>query len=85
MSVTVLDVAVVGTSRDDTARRVERLRGRTPAPAYAARHHAGEAVAHADRYARLRERGVDAVFLALPDLAGPGDLDRCAALVRAYA
>ena len=47
VSVTVLDVAVVGTSRDDTARRVERLRGRTPAPAYAARHHAGEAVAHA--------------------------------------
>ena len=38
-----------------------------------------------DRYARLRERGVDVVFLALPDLAGPGDLYRCAALVRAYA
>ncbi|MEP6630614.1 MAG: LLM class flavin-dependent oxidoreductase [Lapillicoccus sp.] len=85
VSVTVLDVAVVGTSRDDTARRVERLRGRTPAGAYAARHHAGEPAAHKERYARLRDRGVDAVFLALPDLTGPDDLDRCAALVQAYA
>ncbi len=84
VSVTVLDVAVVGTSRDDTARRVERLRGRTPAPAYAARHHAGETPAHAERYARLRDRGVDAVFLALPDLTGPDDLDRCAPLAEIW-
>ncbi len=80
VAMTVLDVAVVGTSRDDTAARVERLRGRTSALAFAARHHAGDAVAHADRYARLRDRGVDAVFLALPDLTGPDDLDRCAGL-----
>jgi alkanesulfonate monooxygenase SsuD/methylene tetrahydromethanopterin reductase-like flavin-dependent oxidoreductase (luciferase family)/predicted kinase len=79
---TVLDVAVVGETRDDTARRVERLRGRTPAATYAARHHAGEPAAHSERYARLREMGVSAMFLALPDLAGPDDLDRCAALTR---
>lgn len=82
IAVTVLDVAVVGESRDDTARRVERLRGRTPAATYAARHHAGEPAAHAERYARLREMGVSAMFLALPDLMRSDDLDRCAALTR---
>jgi alkanesulfonate monooxygenase SsuD/methylene tetrahydromethanopterin reductase-like flavin-dependent oxidoreductase (luciferase family) len=85
VAITVLDVALVGSSRDDTARRVERLRGRTPATTYAARHHAGEAAAHAARYERLREFGVDAVFLALPDLEGADDLDRSAALVSAHA
>ena len=84
VSVTVLDIPVVGISRDDTARRVERLRGRVPAPAYAARHHAGETTAHAERYARLRDQGVAAVFLALPDLTGPDDLDRCARLVEMW-
>jgi alkanesulfonate monooxygenase SsuD/methylene tetrahydromethanopterin reductase-like flavin-dependent oxidoreductase (luciferase family)/predicted kinase len=82
VAITVLDVAVVGDSREDTARRVERLRGRTPAATYAARHHAGEPAAHAERYARLRELGVSAMFLALPDLARSDDLDRCAALTR---
>ena len=82
VAVTVLDVAVVGRSRDDTARRVERLRGRTPAASYAARHHAGEPAAHAERYARLREMGVSAMFLAIPDLESGGDLDRCAPLTR---
>ncbi|HEU4330304.1 MAG TPA: LLM class flavin-dependent oxidoreductase [Lapillicoccus sp.] len=82
VAITVLDVAVVGSSRDDTARRVERLRGRTPAATYAARHHAGEAAAHTERYARLRDAGVSAMFLALPDLSGPDDLDRCAEFAR---
>jgi len=61
---------------------VERLRGRTPAAAYAARHHAGEPAAHVERYARLREMGVSAMFLALPDLMTSDDLDRCAPLTR---
>jgi alkanesulfonate monooxygenase SsuD/methylene tetrahydromethanopterin reductase-like flavin-dependent oxidoreductase (luciferase family)/predicted kinase len=82
VAVTILDVALVGSSREDTARRVERLRGRTPAAAYAARHHAGEPAAHTERYARLREAGVSAMFLALPDLVGPDDLDRCAPMTR---
>ena len=82
VAVTVLDVAVVGASREDTARRVERLRGRTPAATYAARHHAGEPAAHAERYARLRDLGVGAMFLALPDLAGADDLDRCVSFAR---
>ncbi|WP_374969442.1 LLM class flavin-dependent oxidoreductase [Terrabacter sp. BE26] len=74
VAVTVLDVPVVGRDRDDAWARVERLRGRTPAATYAARHHAGCVSQHRDRYARLSERGVSSVFLALPDLSGPEDV-----------
>jgi alkanesulfonate monooxygenase SsuD/methylene tetrahydromethanopterin reductase-like flavin-dependent oxidoreductase (luciferase family) len=80
VAVTVLDVAIVGRDRDDTWSRVERLRGRTKAPDFAARHHAGEVGAHRERYARLFDAGVSTVFLALPDLDGPADLERVAAL-----
>ncbi|GGB77160.1 monooxygenase [Knoellia flava TL1] len=82
VEVTVLDVAVVGSDRDDTWTRVERLRGRTKAAVYAARHHAGEVAAHRERHDRLFEAGVGTVFLALPDLAGARDVERVAALAR---
>ncbi len=78
VALTVLDVPVVGRDRDDTWRRVERLRGRTPAAAYARRHHAGEAASHVARYRQLAQRGVQTVFVALPDLEGPEDLERLA-------
>ena len=81
VAVTVLDLPVVGRDRDDTWERVERLRGRTAAAAYAHRHHAGTAPEHRERYARLAERGVSTVFVALPDLAGPGDVERASGLV----
>ncbi len=80
VAVTVLDLPVIGTDREDTAARVERLRGRTPAAVFAARHHAGTARDQARRYARLVDLGVDTVFVALPDLAGAEDLERCAEL-----
>ncbi|HEY3534716.1 MAG TPA: LLM class flavin-dependent oxidoreductase [Pedococcus sp.] len=83
VALTVLDVPVLGSDRDDTWRRVERLRGRTPAADYARRHHAGEAASHRDRYLRLAEAGVRTVFVALPDLQGPDDLARLAPVVRA--
>lgn len=82
VEVTVLDVAVVGTSRDDTWARVERLRGRAKAADFAARHHAGEVASHRERHERLLEEGVGTVFLALPDLDGPQDLERVAPLAR---
>jgi alkanesulfonate monooxygenase SsuD/methylene tetrahydromethanopterin reductase-like flavin-dependent oxidoreductase (luciferase family)/predicted kinase len=82
VDVTVLDVAVVGTSRDDTWARVERLRGRSRATDFAARHHAGEVAAHRERHQRLFEAGVTTVFLALPDLQGPEDVERVAGLAR---
>jgi alkanesulfonate monooxygenase SsuD/methylene tetrahydromethanopterin reductase-like flavin-dependent oxidoreductase (luciferase family) len=66
VAVTVLDVAVVGSSREDTWSRVERLRGRTKATDFASRHHAGEVTAHRERHERLFDAGVGTVFLALP-------------------
>ncbi len=83
VEITVLDVPIVGRDRDDTAARVERLRGRTPAPAFAARHSAGVAADHARRYRELADLGVHTVFLALPDLADADDLARCAPLLEA--
>ena len=82
VAVTVLDVAVVGRSRDDTQNRVERLRGRARAADFAARHHAGEAGAHRERHQRLFDAGVSTVFLALPDLDGADDVERVAALAQ---
>jgi alkanesulfonate monooxygenase SsuD/methylene tetrahydromethanopterin reductase-like flavin-dependent oxidoreductase (luciferase family)/predicted kinase len=84
VAVTVLDVPVLGTDRDDVARRVERLRGRTAAPAYGRAHHAGLAADHIGRYRQLAELGVSTVFVALPDLAGPEDLDRLVPVLDAF-
>jgi alkanesulfonate monooxygenase SsuD/methylene tetrahydromethanopterin reductase-like flavin-dependent oxidoreductase (luciferase family)/predicted kinase len=82
VEVTVLDLPVVGTDREDAWTRVERLRGRTPAATYAQRHHAGVAVEHRERYARLADLGVGTVFVALPDLAGPDDVARLGEVVQ---
>ncbi len=85
VEITVLDVPILGTDREDVARRVERLRGRTPAPAFAARHHAGTVEDQLRRYRRLAELGVGTIFLSLPDLADADDLARCAPLLAALA
>lgn len=82
VAVTVLDIVIVGDDRDDTWNRVERLRGRTRAADYAARHHAAEVATHRERHDRLFEQGVSTVFLALPDLEGAHDVHRVAALAR---
>lgn len=82
VAVTVLDIAVVGSDRDDTWARVERLRGRSRAADYAARHHADEVAAHRERHDRLFEEGVSTVFLALPDLESAADIGRVGALAR---
>ena len=71
VAVTVLDLPVVGRDRDDVWARVERLRGRTAAAAFAARTHAGTVSEHRDRHAVLAELGVSTVFLSTPDLDGP--------------
>jgi alkanesulfonate monooxygenase SsuD/methylene tetrahydromethanopterin reductase-like flavin-dependent oxidoreductase (luciferase family)/predicted kinase len=74
VAVTVLDLPVIGRDRDDVWERVERLRGRTAAAAYARRTHAGTVAQHRARYAELVERGVSTAFLGLPDLDGPDDV-----------
>jgi alkanesulfonate monooxygenase SsuD/methylene tetrahydromethanopterin reductase-like flavin-dependent oxidoreductase (luciferase family)/predicted kinase len=79
--ITVLDLPTIGTDRDDTWARVERLRGRTPAAAYAQRTFAGTAADQRDRWGGLAELGVDTVFLGVADLEGPEDLDRLAPLL----
>ena len=81
VAVTVLDLPVVGTDRDDTWRRVELLRGRTPATTFASRHHAGEAAQHHERLLTLAQRGVRTVFVGLPDLDGPQDVERLAGVL----
>jgi alkanesulfonate monooxygenase SsuD/methylene tetrahydromethanopterin reductase-like flavin-dependent oxidoreductase (luciferase family)/predicted kinase len=81
VEITVLDLPVIGTNREDVAVRVERLRGRTPAAVYATRHHAAPAVDHARRYLALADLGVKTIFVALPDLASAADLARCAPLL----
>ena len=81
VAVTVLDLPVVGRDRDDVWERVERLRGRTTAAAYARRHHAGTPAQHRERYAALADLGVSTVFAALPDLSRPEDLLDLAAML----
>jgi alkanesulfonate monooxygenase SsuD/methylene tetrahydromethanopterin reductase-like flavin-dependent oxidoreductase (luciferase family)/predicted kinase len=83
VALTVLDLPVIGHDREDTWARVERLRGRTGAAAYARAHHAGTPGDHADRWRRLQDRGVSTVFVALGDLERADDLDRLAAAVSA--
>jgi alkanesulfonate monooxygenase SsuD/methylene tetrahydromethanopterin reductase-like flavin-dependent oxidoreductase (luciferase family) len=80
--ITVLDLPTVGRDREDTWTRVERLRGRTAATAYAERTHAGTAAEQRDRWGGLAELGVDTIFLGLADLEGPDDFERLAPLLR---
>jgi len=72
---------VVGRDRDDTWARLERLRGNTPAAAYLRRISAGTPAEQRDRYGPLAAQGVDTVFLAVPDLDGPDDVERLAPLL----
>jgi alkanesulfonate monooxygenase SsuD/methylene tetrahydromethanopterin reductase-like flavin-dependent oxidoreductase (luciferase family) len=80
--ITVLDLPTVGTDREDAWARVERLRGRTAAAAYAQRTHAGTVADQRDRWGGLAELGVDTVFLGIADLEGAEDVERIAGLVR---
>jgi len=84
VQVTVLDIPVIGGDRGHAAAIVETLRGRTPAAAFARRHHSGTAADHIGRYRLLAERGVATVFVSLPDLAGPDDVLRLAPVTAAF-
>ncbi|MGO4596994.1 LLM class flavin-dependent oxidoreductase [Terrabacter sp. 2RAF25] len=81
---TVLDLPLVGSDRDDVWARVERHRGRTAAAAFAAGHHAGTAAEHADRLARLAERGVTTAFVAPVGLATADEVFALAPLASAF-
>ena len=78
--ITVLDLPVMGRDREDVGRRIERVRGRLSAQAYAARHPVGTVETHRRRYADLADQGVEMIFVALPDLSRGSDLEPLAAL-----
>ncbi len=82
VAVTVLDLPVVGRDREDAWVRVERLRGRTPAPAFSRRTNAGTAEQHRSRYAELAALGVSTVFVGVRGLETPDDVLALAALNR---
>jgi alkanesulfonate monooxygenase SsuD/methylene tetrahydromethanopterin reductase-like flavin-dependent oxidoreductase (luciferase family)/predicted kinase len=84
LTITVLDLPVIGRDPDEVARLVERLRGRQTAAAYASAHHAGTIEDHIGRYRLLAERGVQTVFVALPDLSGPDEIERMQPVVEAF-
>ena len=79
--ITVLDLPLIGHDREDTARRIEQVRGRLTAHAYAARHPVGTADVHRRRWADLADSGVEQIFVALPDLDRASDLEVCAPLL----
>ena len=74
VAVTVLDLPVIGRDREDAWSKVERLRGRTAAAAFAARTHAGTVDQHRERYARLRDLGVGTVFVGVRGLERPDEV-----------
>lgn len=82
--VSVLDVTVCGTDRNDLGRVIERVRGNEPAPAAAQRLQAGTIEQQVGRYRLLAEAGVDRVYVSLADLNGPGEVARFAPVVAAF-
>ena len=84
LEVTVLDLPIVGKDPDQVSRLVEAHRGRSSAKAYAAAHHAGTVEQQVGRYRLLADRGVRTVFVSLPDLTGPAEVERFAPIVQAF-
>ncbi|MGS0683639.1 LLM class flavin-dependent oxidoreductase [Nakamurella sp. GG22] len=85
LRITVLDLPIVGDDPDEVGRLVEAHRGRTSATAYAAAHHAGTVERHIERYRGLADLGVHTVFVSFPNLAGPAEVERFAAVTQAFA
>ena len=82
VDVTVLDVPVTGADREQVWARVEQLRGRSSAAAYARTHHAGTHAEQRERYQRLATAGVRTIFVA-PHLRGAEDVAALAPMVPA--
>jgi alkanesulfonate monooxygenase SsuD/methylene tetrahydromethanopterin reductase-like flavin-dependent oxidoreductase (luciferase family)/predicted kinase len=83
LDLTVLDVTLVGTDRSMVSELVDRHRGRLGPHAYARRTNAGTIPEQAARYRELAKAGVDTVFVALPDLEGPEQVERFGEIVSA--
>jgi alkanesulfonate monooxygenase SsuD/methylene tetrahydromethanopterin reductase-like flavin-dependent oxidoreductase (luciferase family) len=74
VAVTVLDLPIVGRDREDAWTKVERLRGRTTAAAFARSTHASTTTEHRARYVALAELGVSTVFVGVRGLETPDDV-----------
>jgi alkanesulfonate monooxygenase SsuD/methylene tetrahydromethanopterin reductase-like flavin-dependent oxidoreductase (luciferase family)/predicted kinase len=85
VEITVLDLPIVGPDRETVAATVERVRGRVAAAAYAERHHAGTPRDQIGRYRLLADKGVQTVFVSLPNLSGPDEVHRFAPIAAAFA
>ncbi|MBA3338890.1 MAG: LLM class flavin-dependent oxidoreductase [Geodermatophilaceae bacterium] len=84
VQITVLDLPLVGRDPDDVERLVEKLRGRQPASTYRKLHQAGTVADHIGRYRQLAEAGVGTVFVAMPDLSGPAQIEKFASIVASF-
>ncbi len=76
LKVTVLDVTLVGESRDHLADLVERHRGPVSAREFRTRTSAGTVDEQARRYRELATAGIDRVYVSLMDLDGPDPVRR---------
>ncbi len=74
VSITVLDLPVVGADRDEVWARVEQARGGTAAAKFAKMHHAGTHAQQRERYAVLADKGVRTVFLAAAHVQSADDV-----------
>jgi alkanesulfonate monooxygenase SsuD/methylene tetrahydromethanopterin reductase-like flavin-dependent oxidoreductase (luciferase family)/predicted kinase len=81
--VTVLDVTIAADDRDHLADLVERHRGATPARAFRERTSAGVVDDHVLRYRRLRDTGVDRVYVSMIDLGGVDEIERFGRIISA--
>ena len=81
VGMTVLDPALVGEDRREVADLVEAHRGRSAAAAYRERSGVGTPEELVARYREFQEAGVDTVFVALPNLGGPEQVERFAPIL----
>jgi alkanesulfonate monooxygenase SsuD/methylene tetrahydromethanopterin reductase-like flavin-dependent oxidoreductase (luciferase family) len=70
----ILDLPLLGRDRGEVASRVEQWRGRVRAETFAERHHAGVAERHLERYRKLADQGVNAIYVAPVGLTAPAQL-----------
>jgi len=85
IEVTHLSTALVAPDRAALDEAVERLRARgTSAREYAARVNAATVDDHVGRFRELAEAGVGTAIVNLPDLAGPGPVERFADVITAF-
>jgi alkanesulfonate monooxygenase SsuD/methylene tetrahydromethanopterin reductase-like flavin-dependent oxidoreductase (luciferase family) len=82
--ISVLDIPLVGSTRSEVARLVERWRGSRPAEEFGRRHHAATAEVHIGRYRQMADQGVGAVYVAPTDLDSSDSLQVWESIIEAF-